>query len=579
VLRSLQIKHFAIADSIELDFTTGLSVLTGETGAGKSIIIRALGLVLGQRADSNMVKHNRARAEIVADFDIHRHPLINELLQSLELDEDGECLLRRVVNADSGSQAYVNGRRVTASILRRIGEQLIDIHGQHEHQSLLRSGVQQTMLDQYAGLAEKVSQLRTVYAELKQAIAHLDDFRNEADAEHEKRAFLSYQLNELEQFSPQPGEWQTLQARHQRIHHQAELGACVLAAEQLLFGGETVSDDANTQLGRAISELEKASAIDPALGEITDLLSEAQTLMNESELSLRHASESLSLDEAELAEIEQRYTGYLDFARKHRVEAEQLYDCFVELSTQIEQFNQPENSEAGLLARVYELAEQYQKMATPISKQRKQAADTLSRAISQSMQGLAMEGGEFLIRLVPYDSLPSPDSTDRAWPHIGHSNGNEKIEFEVSTNTGMPAQALSKVASGGELSRISLAMQMILSDLSQVETLVFDEVDVGVGGKTAAVIGKMLAQLADTRQILCITHLPQVAAFGDSHFHVNKQQGQQVSLTIARLDDPGRIQEIARMVGGEQITEQSLAHAQDLLSKSHEQGHPGEVSQ
>lgn len=588
VLRSLQIKHFAIAEHIELDIRSGLNVITGETGAGKSIMIRALGMVLGQRADSGMVKHGQQRADILADFDISRHQVVKSLLIDLDIDDQGECLLRRVINADSGSKAYVNGHMVTAGTMRQIGEQLLDIHGQHEHQSLLRNEVQQSMLDQYAGLGDKVTQLQDQYADLHTSISALELLRAEADAAHEKLAFLSYQVDELEQFSPQEDEWESLYSRHQKIHHQAELGASVQAAEQLLFGSLSDSGGANAQLGRAIAELEKAQAIDPALKDISNLLNEAQTLMNESELSLRHASESLMLDEAELEQIEQRYSGYLNFARKHRVEPQQLFSSYVSLSSQLQAARNPERSEQSLLEKINVLALAYQQLAEQISTQRNTAAKTLSSEISASMQSLAMEGGSFIIKLEAVEPMPCPEGLNDSFPAIGRDFGNEKVRFEVSTNAGMPAQALSKVASGGELSRISLAIQLILSDLASVETLVFDEVDVGVGGKTAAVIGRMLAQLANSRQIICITHLPQVAAFGSSHFHVNKShvtkshvnkshansneankhQSRQVALNIDELDAKGRIDEIARMVGGESITEESLAHAQNLLGSS-----------
>ena len=578
MLCSLQLKHFAIAEHIELDIRSGLNVITGETGAGKSIMIRALGMVLGQRADSSMVKHGQQRADILASFDISGHQTVQALLKELELNEDGECLLRRVINAESGSKAYINGHMVTAGILRKIGEQLLDIHGQHEHQSLLRNEVQQSMLDKYAGLSDQVAQLQGSYADLRAAINALETLREEADAAHEKLAFLSYQVDGLEQFSPQPDEWETLYSRHQKIHHQAELGASVQAAEQLLFGSLSDSDGANAQLGRAIAELEKAQQIDPALMEVGNLLSEAQTLLNESELGLRHASESLLLDEAELEQIEQRYSGYLDYARKHRVEPQQLFSCYNSLSTQLQAARDPERSEQSLLETISGLARKYQQLAKIISEQRVTAASTLSTQISDSMQSLAMDGGAFIIKLEAVDTMPCPEGLNDCFAAIGRDFGYEKVRFEVSTNAGMPAQALSKVASGGELSRISLAIQLILSDLASVETLVFDEVDVGVGGKTAAVIGRMLAQLASSRQIICITHLPQVAAFGSSHYYVNKhqvnksqrnkQQGDQVALSIDELDDKGKINEIARMVGGESITEESLAHAQTLIGSS-----------
>lgn len=536
-------------------------------------MIRALGMVLGQRADSGMVKHGRQRADILADFDISSHQAVKNLLKELDIDDQGECLLRRVINAESGSKAYVNGHMVTAGIMRRIGEQLLDIHGQHEHQSLLRNEVQQNMLDKYAGLSDQVAQLQRIYADLHTAINTLETLRAEADAAHEKLAFLSYQVDELEQFSPQENEWESLYSRHQKIHHQAELGASVQAAEQWLFGSLSDSGGASAQLGRAIVELEKAQDIDPALKDIGNLLNEAQTLLNESELSLRQASESLTLDKAELDQIEQRYSGYLDYARKHRVEPQQLFSCYVSLSTRLQAAQNPERSEQALLKNISELAQAYQQLAEQISGRRNRAADILSREISASMQSLAMEGGAFTIKLEAVDSMPCPEGLHDRFASVGRDFGNEKVRFEVSTNAGMPEQALSKVASGGELSRISLAIQLILSDLASVETLVFDEVDVGVGGKTAAVIGRMLAQLASSRQIICITHLPQVAAFGSSHFHVNKshlnkQRKKQVTLSIDELDDKGKINEIARMVGGESITEESLAHAQKLIGSS-----------
>jgi len=573
VLRSIQIKHFAIAEKIELDIHAGLNVITGETGAGKSIVIRALGLVLGQRADSSVVKHGHKRAEIQADFDIASNPFVIKLLASLQLDEDGECLLRRVINADSGSKAYINGRQVTAATLRQVGERLLDIHGQHEHQSLLRAEIQQTLVDKYAGLSEDVKTLQACHQELRQSMDELSSLHAEADAAHEKRAFLSYQVRELEQFSPQVDEWDSLHTRHQRIHHQAELAGSLQSAELLLFGGPQSDNSVNTQLSHALLELEKARTIDPALSELSEMLEEARTLINESEISLRQAGESMRLDEAELAEIELRYSGYLDFSRKHRVEPAQLFQCYQALNEQLEASDNPEQSESALQQRIQQLASEYQALANTISVRREQAAAKLSEQISESMQILAMQGGRFNIGLTPVAALPPPSGYSGEFPFVGRDSGNEKISFEVSTNPGTPAQALSKVASGGELSRISLAIQLILSSLASVETLVFDEVDVGVGGKTAAVIGRMLAELGDSRQILCITHLPQVAVFGRHHYHVNKQQSgnksdKHTDLFISELSEADRVEEIARMVGGENISDESLAHAASLLKEA-----------
>ncbi len=568
MLTWLQIKHFAIADYIELDLVEGLSVITGETGAGKSIIINALSLALGRRADASVVMHGRQRAEIQANFDISACEPVRVLLTELDLDEEGECQLRRVINAESGSKAYINGRMVTAGILRQVGEYLLDIHGQHEHQSLLRADTQRELLDKYAGIGEQVRHLQSCYHTLAQTLARLEKLRDDSASAHKKLEFLQYQVDELAQFAPLQDEWPELYANHQRIHHQAELATSVQNTEQALFGNDASPSSVSSQLALAISELEKAQAIDPDLKDISELLLEAQTLVVESETSLRHAGESIAFDENKLQSIEQRYAAYMDLSRKHRIEPEQVYEIYHDLLSQLEMAENPELSEQTLLDEIHTLGEQYRKLAKTISSKRTEHAQKLSEAVSDAMQTLAMEGGKFEVVLQPVISVLNPGGNESRHTEIGRETGNEQISFEVSTNPGMPRLALARVASGGELSRISLAMQLILSDLATVNSLVFDEVDVGVGGKTAAIIGKMLAQLAGKRQIICITHLPQVAAFGSQHYRVSKQQGEQVQLNIEALDESGKITEIARMVGGEIVTDESLAHARSLLAGS-----------
>ena len=570
MLTWLHIKHFAIADEIELDLSHGLSVITGETGAGKSIIIKALGLVLGQRAEPGVVKHGCKRAEIQASFDISDSPAVRELLTEHELDEENECQLRRVINTESSSKAYINGRMVTASMLRLIGEQLMDIHGQHEHQSLLRAETQRELLDKYAGISEQVELLKVCYQKLQRYITQLTQLRLNSVSAHEKLDFLQYQADELSRFSPQAGEWESLYTNHQRIHHQAELAAYVQNAERALLGDNSGQVSLSSQLGYVISELKHAQAIDPDFKNINELLHEAQTLLIESEDGLQRAVESVAFDESELEQIEQRYAGYMEFARKHRVEPEQLFETYQGLLAELDIAENPEQNEQAQLDEIRRLCKHYADLADIISLKRVSHAHKLSKAISKAMQSLAMEGGQFDIVLQAAPAVLSLSDCATELSSVGRETGRETISFEVSTNTGMPGLALSKVASGGELSRISLAIQLILSDLATVNSLVFDEVDVGVGGKTAAIIGKMLAQLAQSRQILCITHLPQVAAFGSAHYHVNKQQGKQVQLSIEALDETGKITEIARMVGGENVTDESLAHARSLIADSSE---------
>ncbi|MEE9447808.1 MAG: DNA repair protein RecN [Arenicellales bacterium] len=568
MLNELHIKHFAIAEHIELDFSSGLSVITGETGAGKSIIINALGLVLGQRAEASVVKHGQSRAEIQAGFDIREQHALKALLVEHDLDEDDSCFLRRVVQAESGSKAYVNGRMVTASLLREIGALLMDIHGQHEHQSLLQADTQRQLLDRYAGIYSQVEQLSEHHRALNLVVAELKQLRLNAASQHEKIDFLQFQVDELNQFSPRADEWPALHTQHQRIHHQAELVAAVQQAETALFMDTEAQLSASAQLAHAITGLETALTIDPALNNARDMLLEAQTLIQESEADIRNAAESSALDETEMAQIEARYTGYMEFARKHRIEPEQLYTTFEQLQSELDALDNPEQNESTLLNRIQGHADAYHALAQTISQQRQYHAKKLSQKITEIMQLLAMEGGEFIIELETAQNAFGDVDSSLALENIGRETGNEKVFFKVSTNKGMPEQALHKIASGGELSRISLAMQVILSDLSEVDTLVFDEVDVGVGGKTAAVIGKMLAQLADARQILCITHLPQVASFGQHHYHVHKHQGEQVQLNISALNAQDKISEIARMVGGETITDETLAHARSLIQSS-----------
>ncbi len=568
MLTWLHIKQFAIADEIEMDLKDGLSVITGETGAGKSIIIRALGLVLGQRAEPGVVKHGCTRAEIQANFDISDSPAVKELLTEQELDEENECQLRRVINAESGSKAYINGRMVTAGMLRKLGEKLMDIHGQHEHQSLLRAETQRELLDKYAGISGQVEQLKTCYQKLQKHITRLNQLRLNSASAHEKLDFLQYQVDELSRFAPQADEWTSLYTNHQRIHHQAELAAFVQNAEQTLLGTDSGQSSISSLLGHVISELERAQAIDPAFKDITELLHEAQTLLVESEDGLQRAVESVEFNESELEQIEQRYTAYMEFSRKHRVAPEQLFETYQALLSELDTAENPQQNEQAQLDDIRLLSKQYADLAETISRKRASHAHKLSKAISKAMQSLAMEGGRFDIVLQTVPAISSVSGCEAELSGIGRETGRESINFEVSTNAGMPGQPLSKVASGGELSRISLAIQLILSDLATVNALVFDEVDVGVGGKTAAIIGKMLAQLAQSRQILCITHLPQVAAFGSAHYHVNKRQGKQVQLSIEALDETGKITEIARMVGGENVTDESLAHARGLIADS-----------
>lgn len=565
MLISLQIRHFAIAEELLVSTSKGLNVITGETGAGKSIMIRALSLLLGQRADLSMIKHGKQRAEIQANFEVSNQPKLVALLHYLSLDDEQECQLRRIISVESGSKAFVNGRQVTLRVLHDIGEHLLNIHGQHEHQFLLQADKQRELLDQYANIQEDVLHLGVCYQELNQAIKQLNILQDNAISSQDKRSYLQFQADELDRFSPKNNEWEALQIQHQRIHNQAQLSENIISAEHALFRHE---HNASEQLSTALHALSNAQEIDPSLTQVQQILLESQTLLNEAEGALNAASESVIFDESELAQIEQRYTTYVDLSQKHKIQPNALFSFHEGLLKQLADMDSPQLNEQAHRKNILSLTTNYQTLSTKISQQRKHYAKKLSTQVSELMQTLAMKGGTFNVRISPVNSNNKLIDETLSLEGVGHEWGNDQIYFEVSTNTGIPVMPLGKIASGGEISRISLALQLILSDQQSAPTLIFDEVDVGVGGKTAAIIGRLLAKLAQNRQIICITHLGQVAAFGNNHFHIEKNQNEHVQLKIIKLDESQRIEEIARMVGGELINTETRAHARALLKQS-----------
>jgi DNA repair protein RecN (Recombination protein N) len=555
MLQHLYIRDFAIVHKLDLELGAGLTVVTGETGAGKSIVIDALALALGERADAGVLRHDCTRTEVSASFTVKPSQEAAKWLKENDLFDDHECVLRRVIEADKPSKGFINGRPVPIQMLRELGEQLVDIHGQHEHQSLLKRDAQRQVLDDYAGLAEPVERLGNHYRTLSALTERLDALKRESADREARIELLRFQVRELEALNLAPDEMTLLEDEHARLAHGAQLLEGAQTAAQIIYDDEETATA--QQLARAVARLETLSEFDPRLGEVAALLNEAAIQVDEAAARLHHYLDSLELDPARLEWLDRRIGTAHDLARKHRVKPAELPDVRAHLATELGDI---ENFDAHLAKLEQDIAAErgaYAKLAADVSKERKIAAAKLATAVTARMQELGMPGGKFEIAL-------SPLSEGEFGAH-----GLERIEFLVSANPGQPAKALAKVASGGELSRISLALQVVTAAIGRIPTLIFDEVDVGVGGRVAEIVGQQLRALGKSRQVFCITHLAQVAALGENHLRVVKRAQEQTTLAeVQTLDENARVQEIARMIGGIEISKQTLAHAQDMLARA-----------
>ena len=549
MLKFLAIRDFVIVSSLELDFSSGFTVLTGETGAGKSILVDALSLALGERGDAAMVRNGCERAEIAAEFDIATLPHLQAWLVEQELEGDeGSCLLRRVLDANGRSRGFINGRSATLQQMREAGEMLLDIHGQHAHQSLLRPDAQRLLLDGYAGMtadAEQVAALSRDWQALRRRRISLSE---NAEAVAAERELLRFQRDELEGLGFNAVEWQELQADYARLAHAASL------LETAAFGIETLSEADNAclaQLNALAVRLRDGMVHDASLGETLRMLESAQAELQEAVYALRHYQQRLDTDPQRLHELEQRIRNVMDAARKHRVAPESLDEALQRIVARLAELG----GDADLVALEQQeksAQQNYLAAAQKLTAARKKAADKLAREITEAMQTLAMQGGSFAVALLPLAE--------------GNACGLETIEFQVAANPGVPVRSLAKVASGGELSRISLAIQVAASQVANVPTLIFDEVDSGIGGRVAEIVGHLLKKLGKNYQVLCVTHLPQVAAAADHQWQVSKAAENGVTLShIAVLDGGQRIEEIARMLGGVKITDTTRKHAAEML--------------
>ncbi len=552
MLTTLSIRNFIIVESAELEFSQGFTVLTGETGAGKSVLIDALALALGERADAGVVRSGCDRAEISAGFEIDERGAIGRWLRDNDLSGDpGVCLMRRAIDSQGRSRGFINGRACTLAQMREAGELLVDIHGQHAHQSLLKPASQRELLDGYAGLGDQVLLVAAAYRDWRAARDARVAFEADAAKLAAERDSLAWQARELAGLQLAAGEWQELNSEHARLAHAASL------LETAQFGIDLLSETDGaclTQLGALSSRLAGQLDYDAALKELLALIEPARIQLQEAVYFLRHYQQRLDLDPERLARVEQRVAALHSTARKFRVLPEALPEFAADLTQRLAALT--ENADgAALGAREDEAERTYADAARKLSLARSKAARELSGKVTTAMRELAMAGGRFDITLTP---LPEPGAY-----------GNERIEFLVATQTGVEPAALGKIASGGELSRISLAIQTVTSQLAHVPTLIFDEVDAGIGGRVAEIVGRMLQKLGRKHQAMCITHLPQVAAAADQQWQVVKTSGKNgPSCRISLLDEAGRTEEIARMLGGVKITDTTRRHAEEMLKTS-----------
>jgi DNA repair protein RecN (Recombination protein N) len=552
MLHHLHIQNFTIIDELELEFKTGMTVLTGETGAGKSILIDALLLALGDRADSSVIRTGNERCSISADFDIQQLPAAQQWLNEHELSSDDACVLRRVINNDGRSKGFINGQTVPLQQLRELGNLLINIHGQHEHQTLLKPDKQRALLDAYAGNSIPCKKVQELYNQWRKTQDELETLQTQNTQRAAHVELLTYQVQELDKLALQADELTQLDTEQRQLANVDHLLENAHNAIALLADNE--EHNVLTSLNHISQQLITIQNIDSSLANAAELINNVIIQVEEAGNDLRHYLDRVELNPERLQWVEQRLTAIYDIARKHKVDAKNLYDWHQQMRSELDQL---ENHDAHLLRlqqTITELATAYQKAAAELTKSRQQAAKRLCPLIEKSMQQLGMPHGHFTIQ---FEKIP--DNQFSAY-------GQEKIEFQVSTNPGLPLQPLAKTASGGELSRISLAIHVLTAQKDATPTLIFDEVDTGIGGGTAEIVGGLLRQLANTAQVLCVTHLPQVAAQGQQHLQVGKIINKTHTKTEVRtLDKKSKIQEIARMLGGVKITDQTLAHAKEMV--------------
>jgi len=554
MLAQLNIRNFAIIDSLDLDIPQNMTVITGETGAGKSIAIDALGIALGDRAEASMVKPGAKRSDITASFSLADLPHVKSWLIENELDEEDDCIIRRTISSEGGSRAYVNGRPVPLQIVKTLSEKLIDIHSQHQHQSLLRQDEQRQLLDSYGQLNPTVENIKIAHDRWHNLNKEYNYLKNAADERASRIDFLSFQINELEELQINENEWQTLTKEHAQIANADKIQQSISTALDLL----RLNDNSIVvELDKVKQEISDLTELLPEFAEANSLLESASINLDETIDFLRNESSDELFDSQQFERIETRMAILLDTARKHRCEPENLPQTLTQLQNELEPLLNAEETLDELESDIAHAIEHYKKLAEKLTKSRSTTAKKLQKACKEILAQLGMKEASLEIELIPLDETTP------------HPFGNEKISFNVKTNPGSPYKPLAKVASGGELSRISLAIQVVSANVTNIPTLIFDEVDVGIGGGIAETVGRLLRELAVSKQIICITHQAQVAAQGKTHWLVEKQtKSNSVTTRINLLENEEREIEIARMIGGLNLTSTTKKHAKEMLHNS-----------
>ncbi len=552
MLTHIHIRDFAIIETLDLELHAGMTALTGETGAGKSILLDAIGLVLGDKADSNTVRHGADKADLTLSVDITQTPFARDWLETQGMEhEDDTCILRRVITAQGKSRAWINGSPANLTQLRELGEQLVDIHGQHEHQSLMKKDAQRHLLDGFAGNDNLLEHTRNAWQAWKKLHERVTALSQQNQQHQERVELLRFQAHELEALALQADEPEQLDEELNRLANAEQLRATAEQGYAQLYDNEP---SLYAILGRLMHDLAQQAQLDNRLEPVLELLTSAQIQVQEASVQLRDYAESLDIDPARLQAVENRIADIRSFARKYRTDPRLLPEKLLSIQTELAQLGGDDYDLETLEKQCQTAADHYRKQASNLSKARIKAAQQLSAGVTKAMQQLGMQGGQFTITV--------NSETQTAF----QASGMDSIEFTVSANPGQPLKSLMKVASGGELSRISLAIQMIAAQKVTLPALIFDEVDTGIGGGIAEVVGKQLRALGTNRQVLCVTHLPQVASQAHQHYKVTKIKGKQHTSTgIEQLSHALRIEEIARMIGGVEITPATRALAEEML--------------
>ncbi len=551
MLLNLNIIDLAIVKSLNLDLKRGMSVLTGETGAGKSILLTALGLALGNRADSGYVRPGCKRAEINLDFDLTNAPLAQQWLEDNDLDDEQQCFIRRIVNQDGGSKAYINNRPVTLQSLKQLSSLLVEIHGQHAHLTLLDLDQQRHLLDVFANNKSLLDKLNQAYLSWKKTNNELNTLIKSSSDQSEREALIRYQLEELQQLDLDSYDYSELSDEHNKLAH---LGQILIEGQaQLDTLYENDQQSVNQILNHSISAFTHLAQFSTELSEINELISSAQIQVEEAAHQLRNFLETQEADPVRLEWLESQIGVIQDISRKHQVSAEKIPELAITLEQELNNISHSSERIDELTIQSQELLKKYQQLSLKLSDNRSSNAKKLAGNISKMIKELGMPQGDFLVDL-SYQNNETPKL-----------NGNDKIEFLISANPGLPPKPLAKVASGGELSRISLAIQVTTSTDKTTPTMIFDEVDSGIGGGIAEIVGQKLRSLSHNKQVLCVTHLPQVASQAHQHLFVKKEQSETTSSTVSQLNSNQRVEEVARMLGGVNMTEQTLAHAKEML--------------